>query len=154
MLRGMRPYSNDLRSRIVATYERGERSLEDVATLLAVSVGSVKNFVRRYRETGSADARPHAGGQALSLTEQQVGFVHATLKVTTDLTLEELRHQLKQKYRKQVSAPTLSRYSSGWGYREKKVALRERARHRAGPTGARRVSTSREGPGVDAVQVH
>lgn len=116
----MKAYSNDLRSRIVATYERGEHSLEEVATLFAVSVASVKNFVRRYRETGSADALPHAGGQALLLNEQQVGFVRDTLKATADLTLQEVRQRLKQKYQKQVSAPTLSRLLQRLGLVRKK----------------------------------
>jgi transposase len=109
MLRAMKPYSNDLRSRIVAPYERGEHSLEEVAALFAVSVASVKNFVRRYRETGSAEALPPAGGQGSSFNEQQVAFVRDTFKETTDLTLAELRQRLKQKYKKDVSAPTLSR---------------------------------------------
>lgn len=120
MLLMMKPYSNDLRSRVVATYGRGEHSLEEVAVLFAVSVASVKNFVRRYRETGSADALPHAGGPAPSLNAQQVGFVRATIKETTDLTLEELRQRLKRKYKKGVSAPTLSRLLQRLGLPRKK----------------------------------
>jgi transposase len=116
----MKPYSNDLRSRVVATYERGEHSLEEVAALFAVSVASVKNFVRRYRETGSADAFPHAGGQAQSLNEQQVEFVRDSIRETTDLTLEELRQRLKRKYKKGVSAPTLSRLLQRLGLPRKK----------------------------------
>jgi transposase len=116
----MKPYSNDLRSRIVAAYEGGEHSLEEVAALFAVSVASVKNFVRRYREAGSADALPHAGGQAPSLNDQQVGFVRDAIKETTDLTLEELRQHLKRKYKKGVSAPTLSRLLQRLGLPRKK----------------------------------
>ena len=62
-----------------------------MAALFVVSVASVKNFVRRYRETGSADALPHAGGQALSLNEQQVEFEQGTIKETADVTLQEVR---------------------------------------------------------------
>jgi transposase len=116
----MKPYSNDLRSRVVATYERGEHSLEAVAALFAVSVASVKNFVRRYRETGSVDALPHAGGQSLSLNARQVEFVRSAVKETADVTLEELRQQLKQKYQKKVSAPTLSRLLQRLGLPRKK----------------------------------
>jgi transposase len=119
-LPAMKPYSNDLRSRIVATYERGEYSLEEVAALFAMSVASVKNFVRRYRETGSAEGLPHAGGQTLSLNDQQVGFVRDAIKETTDLTLAELRQRLKRKYQKGVSAPTLSRLLQRLGLPRKK----------------------------------
>jgi transposase len=133
----MRPYSNDLRSRIVATYERGEHSLEEVAALFAVSVASVKNFVRRYRETGSADALPHAGGQLPSLNERQVEFVRDTITETTDLTLAELRQRLKQKYKKGVSTPTLSRLLQRLGLPRKKS--------RSMPASAIRTESNRPG---------
>jgi transposase len=116
----MKPYSNDLRSRIVAMYERGEHSLEEVAALFSVSLASVKNFVRRKRQTGSADAFPHAGGQPPSLNAQQAGFVRATIRENNDLTLQELRQRLQQKYRKGVSVPTLSRVLQRLGLSRKK----------------------------------
>jgi transposase len=59
----MKPYSNDLRRRIVEAYESGEHSLDDVATFFSVSKATMKNFARRNRLTGSADALPHAGGK-------------------------------------------------------------------------------------------
>jgi transposase len=126
-----------LRSRIVATYESGEHSLEEVAALFAVSLASVKNFVRRKRETGSADALPHAGGQPPSLPEQQTGFVRATIRENNDLTLRELRQRLQQKYRKGVSLPTLSRVLQRLGLSRKKS--------RSTPVSAIRTESSRRG---------
>jgi transposase len=133
----MKPYSNDLRSRIVAAYERGEHTLEEVASLFAVSVASVKNFVRRGRETGSADALPHAGGQVASLNDRPVNFVRAAIKETTDLTLEELRQRLRRKYKKGVSAPTLSRLLQRLGLPRKKS--------RSTPVNERRGESNRPG---------
>ena len=91
-----------------------------MAALFAVSGAGVKNFGRRYRGTGSVEALPHAGGQALSLNAQQVEFVRGTVKETADVTWEELRQQRKQKYQKEVSAPTLSRLLQRLGVPRKK----------------------------------
>jgi transposase-like protein len=56
----MKPYSNNLRRKIVGAYESGNHSLDEVADLFGVSLATVKNFVRRKRLTGSSDALPHA----------------------------------------------------------------------------------------------
>lgn len=58
--------SNDLRRKIVAVYESTEYSQRAVAALFGVSPATVRNLVRRKRETGSAAALPHAGGKAAS----------------------------------------------------------------------------------------
>jgi transposase-like protein len=55
----MNPYSNDLRGKIIAAYESHDSSQREVATLFGVSPATVRNLVRRKRETGSPDALPH-----------------------------------------------------------------------------------------------
>ena len=60
----MRPYSNDLRHRIVEAYESGEYTQDEVAELFGVCTATIRNLLRRKRETGSPDALPHAGGRA------------------------------------------------------------------------------------------
>src|SRR5437868_2438547 len=105
----MNPYSNDLRRRIVEAYESGEHTLAEVADLFSVSLASVKNLVRRQRETGSPDALPHAGGKKPALTEKARLFIQDAVQQDNDLTLDELRRRLKTKHRKEVSRPTLCR---------------------------------------------
>lgn len=116
----MRPYSNDLRRRIVDAYESGHHTLEDVAELFGVSLASVKNFVRRKRETGSPDALPHAGGQKPSLNEKARSTVSNAIKQNNDLTLEEVRKLIKAKHKKEVSLPTVSRLLQMLGLPRKK----------------------------------
>jgi transposase len=71
----MNPYSNDLRRRIVEAYESGEHTQAEVADLFNVSLASVKNFLRRQRETGSPDSLPHAGGRTPALTDKARQFI-------------------------------------------------------------------------------
>jgi transposase len=116
----MKPYSNDLRRRIVDAYESGNHSLDDVAELFGVSLATVKNFVRRKRETGSSHALPHAGGRKPSLNEKARTSVSEAIKNNNDMTLKELRRLVKAKHRKEVSLPTISRLLQALGLPRKK----------------------------------
>jgi transposase len=66
----MNPYSNDLRGKIIAAYEKNDYSQRAVAALFGVSPAMVRNLVRCKRETGSADAFPHSGGKAPTVNEK------------------------------------------------------------------------------------
>jgi transposase len=105
----MKAYSNDLRRRIVETYEGGEHTLAEVADLFQVSLATVKNFLRRQRETGSADALPHAGGRTPALNDKARQFIRESLQQDNDLTLDELRRRLRAKHKQSVSRPTMCR---------------------------------------------
>jgi transposase len=105
----MKPYSNDLRRRIVEAYDSGEYSLAEVAELFTVSLATVKNFVRRYRLTGSADALPHAGGRKAALNEKARSFIAGLVKQDNDLTLAQLCKRAKARHKKAVSVPTMGR---------------------------------------------
>ena len=105
----MKAYSNDLRRRIVEAYESGQDSQDEVAELFQVSLATVKNFLRRKRETGSADALPHSGGNKPLLDEKARLFIQQSVNENNDLTLDELCRRLKAKHRKTVSLPTMSR---------------------------------------------
>jgi transposase len=105
----MKAYSNDLRRRIVESYESGEHTLAEVADLFQVSLATVKNFLRRNRETGSPDALPHAGGRKPALNEKARLFIRETLQQNNDLTLDELRRRLQARHKQTVSRPTMCR---------------------------------------------
>lgn len=49
----MKPCSNDLRHRVVAAYETGDYSQEEIAELFGVYQKTVSNFIRRKDETAS-----------------------------------------------------------------------------------------------------
>jgi transposase len=105
----MKPYSNDLRRRIVEACESGKYSQGEVAELFQVSLATVKNFLRRKRETGSPDALPHAGGNKPLLDEKARLFVRQSVEDNNDLTLDELCRRVKARHKKSVSRPTMSR---------------------------------------------
>jgi transposase len=116
----MKPYSNDLRRRIVEAYDSGEYSLAEVAELFSVSLATVKNFVRRNRLTGSADALPHAGGKKPALNEKARSFLCELVKQNNDLTLAQLCRRVKARHKKAVSVPTIGRLLQALGLPRKK----------------------------------
>jgi transposase len=116
----MKPYSNDLRRRLVAAYETNTYSQGKVAELFGVSLATVKNFLRRHRETGAPDALPHAGGKRPSLDDKARLFVQDLLTQDNDLTLEELCQRVARAYRKRVSRPTMCRVVQALGLPRKK----------------------------------
>lgn len=136
----MRPYSNDLRHRIVATCESKEYSQPQVAKLFGVSLATVKNFLRRHRETGSPDALPPAGGKRPALDDKARAFVHALLGQDNDLSLEELCARVARRHKKVVSRPTMCRVLQGLGLPRKKS--RSTPRNVTPPVSSRRAVTT------------
>ena len=116
----MKAYSSDLRRKIVAAYENTEHSQRATAALFGVSPATVRNLVRRKRETGSADAFPHSGGKAASLDATARTFVRAMIKRTNDVTLEELVQGVARKHKKVVSLSTMCRVLQTLGLPRKK----------------------------------
>ena len=132
----MKPYSNDLRRRLVAAYETQIYSQREVAELFGVSLATVKNFLQRHRETGSPDALPPAGGKPSALDEQARGFVRDLLSQDNDLSREELCQRVERAYRQRVSCPTMCRVVQALGLPRKK-------RRSLPPNGTRPASSRR-----------
>lgn len=116
----MNSYSNDLRSKIIAAYESHGSSQREVAMLFGVSPATVRNLVRRKRETGSPDALPHSGGKAPTLGDSARTFVQTVVHHNNDLTLEELVQRVERKHRKKVSLSTMCRVLHALGLPRKK----------------------------------
>lgn len=87
----MKPLSIDLRQRIVQAYENQEGSQQQIAERFRVSVRSVVRLLDQWRKTQSLEPKPHGGGRAVGLSEEQQAALREALEKTPDATLEELR---------------------------------------------------------------
>ena len=87
-------YSQDLRKRIIATVERGEGSLRQIAQRFLVSLSFVTRLLHHYRTTGSLEPKPHGGGRPPALGPAQLKRLRALIRKKPDATLEELRRGL------------------------------------------------------------
>jgi transposase len=120
-----RPYSLDLRERVVAAVRSGE-SCRKVAGTYRVSVASVVKWSQRFRATGSAAARRMGGNQPRSLAAERDWLVER-LATVPDLTLRALVMELGER-------GVVTSYGSVWrivhdaGISFKKNSVRHRAR--------------------------
>ncbi|MGH9948426.1 MAG: hypothetical protein ACRD6X_14705 [Pyrinomonadaceae bacterium] len=85
----MRPYSNDLRRRIIEVIQENEESQAEIAERFSVSVSFVEKLWQRFRSSGSYEAKPHAGGRERILKGYEA-FIRAEVKAQSDITLDEL----------------------------------------------------------------
>lgn len=69
----MKPYSKDLRIRVLAAVDRGVPR-EEVARTFSVSAPTIKRWLKRRRETGEVDAKPIPGGPSVKGTVLGGGY--------------------------------------------------------------------------------
>ena len=121
-----RPYSLDLRERVVASV-MGGRTCRETAALFGVSVASVVKWSQRYRATGSAAAKPMGGHRRRVLAPER-DWLLARVAAKPDLTLNALLAELAARGRV-VSYGALWKFLVDEGLRFKKNP----ARRRTGP---------------------
>jgi putative transposase len=119
------PYSQDLRERAVAAVKEG-KSRREAARLFNLGASTVINWVRRDLETGSSAAKPMGGDHRSRLTGEHRAWLLDRVAMMPDLTLEELRAELKQRG---ISVG----YGTVWRFfeREEITFKKNRARRRA-----------------------
>lgn len=84
----MKPYSLDLRQKIVAAVDSG-LSHQEVADRFDVSTDTVSRYLKRRRETGSVAPRPGPPGPKRRITPEAHPVLIAQLETHPDATLEE-----------------------------------------------------------------
>jgi transposase len=103
----MRPYSEDLRERVMVAVDRGER-LEEVAARFSVSVPTITRWVRRRRETGGLAATPVPGPPAIKMGAL-LDALPGRLVERADATLAEQCAWWRDVSGVEVSTATMSR---------------------------------------------
>ncbi|MDP9456449.1 MAG: IS630 transposase-related protein [Actinomycetota bacterium] len=112
----MKPYSKDLRLRVLAAVDGGTPR-EEVARTFSVSVPTIKRWLKRRRETCGVEPKPIPGrpsvkGAALA------GWLPSHLEGNPDLTLTEHREAFEEARGTKVSAATvgraIARLPGGW----------------------------------------
>jgi transposase len=82
-----KPYSNDLRERVIEAVESGA-SRREAADLFKLSASSAVRWCQLWRNTGSAEAKP-SGGSTSPLEKHSDWFL-ALIAEHPDLTLKEI----------------------------------------------------------------
>lgn len=91
----MRPYSQDLRQRIVEALEADEETQPEIADRFGVSLSFVEKLWHRWRKTGSCAALPHGGGPKRALADDQA-LIREEVARQPDASLTELCQRVAQ----------------------------------------------------------
>jgi transposase len=126
----VKPYSNDLRERVVKRAAAGE-SIRAIATAFEISPSAVSKWSGRQRATGSVSPAQMGGYKPVLLAAHR-DFVHARFTEVPDLTLRGLQKDLAERGVK-VSYGAVWRFVHAEGLSFKK----NRGRQRAGSAGRR-----------------
>ncbi len=121
----MKPYSKDLRLRVLAAVDAGKPREEEVAKTFSVSMPSIKRWLkRRRRETGDVEPKPIPGRPSRKGAMLQ-RWLPKQLEANHDLTLEEHREAFEEELGEAVSTSTvgraIARLPAGGGWPLKKT---------------------------------
>ena len=105
----MKPFSDDLRGRIVAVYEETEWSYPQVAARFQVSESSVRRFVKHWRDRGTVESKLAANGRLAKIDDAGVAVLTELVKTHVDASQAELCELLAGATGIVVSQPTICR---------------------------------------------
>ena len=122
---GRQPYSDDLRSRVVAAVAEG-CSRRAAAKRFAVSASSSIRWVELHAETGSVSRRQR-GHKSRSPLESHAGWLLELVDQESDLTLAEIVERLWADRGVRTTDSSLDRFFKRHGVTFKKNSARRRA---------------------------
>lgn len=87
----MKPYSKDLREKVLTAVDRREATITQIAETFGVTRRWIHKLLRQREKTGRIDPRPHSGGASPKVDEAAQRRLRRAVEEKPDATLEELR---------------------------------------------------------------
>ncbi len=112
--------SRDLRTRIIATWEKGELTWDQIADKFDVGRATVDRLIRLYRETKAVTPRPHGGGTPPKISNEKLPLMSEILEAHPDATLEELAEMYSKRSKETVGPMCVYRAAKKLGFTRKK----------------------------------
>jgi|SRR5580658_1033625 transposase len=120
-----RAYSDDLRLKLLRAYAAGRGSLEELASQFGVSYGYAKKIRRQQLRSGLPERpRQLRHGPTGQLNADVKQYLRAAVARQPDVTLAELKQQLRKAHQVEISPSRLWYWLRGLGLRHKKNAAR------------------------------
>lgn len=117
-----RPYSTDLRERVVSALEKG-LTYQEVAELFEVGEASVSRWAGRKRRTGSVEPNKMGGDRVGKLRKDGLRVLKELVDEQPDRTNQELADSYRERTGQEVSTATISRGLRKLGLTRKKKTL-------------------------------
>ena len=105
----MRPYSQDIRIRVVRAYQQGAQSQREIARRFNVSLTFVRILLKRYRETGSMAPRKRGSSMSSKIDKESLQLILTLVADDPLLPLSGLCERLAQQRQIRISKATMWR---------------------------------------------
>ena len=132
-----RPYSTDLRDRVLRACESGSESIAAIARRFEISESAARSWVRQLHEDGRREPKPHGRGFRSILDDGAV--LRALVAEKNDRTLAEYAHAFTERTGEEISDSSLCRALQRHGLVRQKDSTRQRATKAGWCRGAREI---------------
>jgi transposase len=105
----MKPYSLDLRQKVVETYEAGGISQRKLAKNFRVTASFVQDLLKQKRELGTIAPKVRTEQTPTKLNAEQLDVLRQLVEAQPDATLAEFRERLQQKTGVLIGIATVDR---------------------------------------------
>ncbi len=102
-------YSLDLRKKILSAWQNQEGSQRELAQRFKVSLAFIRNFLRRYRETGDIAPKAQGGDRRSKIQGKDEELLQKLVAEQNDIYLRELQGSLLDRTGIEVSESSLCR---------------------------------------------
>ncbi len=102
-------YSLDLRERVVAAFDAGDMTDEEVADFFNVGEATVHRWKRLKREKGSLEHKRFGGGMPPRVAPEQYDLVLEIVRKEPDLTVQEVAWEFQRRTGRSVSRAAMGR---------------------------------------------
>ena len=116
-----RPFSADLRRRVLRAGARGDGTRRQIARRFRVSESTVYGWLRQERDEDRREARPHAGGPARVIDAAGEDVLRALVGEDNHATLAEYAAAFAARGGRTVSAPMVCKALKRLGLGRKKT---------------------------------
>jgi transposase len=104
-----RPYSTDLRARVLRACEIGEESQAEIARRFEISESAVGSWLRHLRQEGRRAPKPHGRGFRSILDEDDGAVLRSLVNDRNDATLKEYVQGFMDRTGEEISESSLCR---------------------------------------------
>lgn len=125
-------YSQDLRRKVVDAYAQREGSMRVLARRFKVSLGFVRDLLKRYRTTGELQPTAYRRGAKPKVDAAGEHYLRELIRREPALTLWELSARYERRWGISVSKSAMDQTLRRLKITRKKTALRSAPRQRAG----------------------
>lgn len=105
----MKPYSVDLRQKIIDVYTQGNISQRQLAQQFHVALSFVQKLLKQFRETGKIAPKVRTQQTPTKLNASELNVLQELVNTNNDATLQELRYQLAKKTGVLIGRSTVER---------------------------------------------